>query len=173
MEDRMSPPAPPARSNLFWRRRKVLIILSLIALFGLFAAYYFTRKASPAPISTAIRESVTYRLFYPDTSEVTPGYRYKPGSLKLQGGIVFYTFTEGAKEITVSEQPSPGPHIGLESLVGFTAFSTPNGTAYVGKQKTGPTALLNTPETLITISSGLDVPDDVVNSLVKSLRKVD
>lgn len=164
-----------ARSRKNSRRRKLILLLSVATLVTIIisaVAYYKLQKVNQTALPSVIIKQLSFPVYFPQASQLPDSYTYDQGSVNVQSGILFYRISNKDKHILVSQQASPAENIGIRYLVGFDAFETANGTAYVGEQQTGPTALLHTKETLITVSATKDTPKDVVNSLVKILEKV-
>ncbi len=86
--------------------------------------------------------------------------------------MVSYILQSGDKRISIIEQPLPDNNLHLDSAVGLNAIDSPNGKAYVGKDKAIPAGIVTTPKTLINISGTTDVSSNVISSAVQNLKLV-
>jgi len=161
---------PFIKSSSRYARSFILTAVLLAALLII----VFARRGSgfTPPEDIQHISQVSFTVYYPNPAKAPASFQCEPASARADNNVVFYRFTDGERAVSFSEVQTPGENIGLDSLFGFDAFATPNGTAYVGQQKSGPTAILNTKETLVTITGDKDVPDDVVNSFIKTLLKL-
>ncbi len=132
--------------------------------------YFFSTNKPPKPnISSSQLSSLDYDIFIP--SELPEGYTYESDSVTVNSQLVLFKLNDGSKVITINQQPKPNQETFISSLAGFDKLETPNGTSYTGKNKSYPTALIETKETLVTISGTPDVSSDIINALMKSLQK--
>ena len=157
------------------RKRKSLIasVIIVAALGGAGWWTYAHHKKFSAPFPKSIRQSVSYQLFYP---KILPaGYSYKPNSATLaDSGVLFYRLTTASGQtVSISEQTKPTTQLALSSLVGYSPLQGAIGQGVIGSQNNQPSALLETQQTLISISGTQDVPSNVVSSIAKNLQQVD
>jgi hypothetical protein len=150
------------------KRNRVPVKISLLIIAVISVAFIWNHLANPVP--QAFKVTMGFTVFYADTSRL-PGYKYS-GNVRSSGNIFSFELSNNGRLITVNEQTAPKHNIGLNTLAGFDPFETPNGTAYTGKNKSSPVALIITKGTLINVTGMADVPADVINSLVKSLKPV-
>ena len=150
--------------------KKVVISIILAGLVGLASAIIMLALKGPtSPLSADITSQVNFPIYYPNPKKIPPGYSYVKDSAHIQHSTLFFQIKNQDKTILFSEQSSPATTLGLSSLVGFEAFEAPIGTVYAGQQKTGPTALIQTPKILISITGSADVSQDVVSTIAKAL----
>lgn len=65
-------------------------------------------KQLPDPIPLAIRKSVPYSIFYPDSSRLPSGYRLSQNVIHFaKADVVILMINYGSKSIVVSEQQPP------------------------------------------------------------------
>jgi hypothetical protein len=167
-------PASNKRRGLRSRLSKTsVIVVSLTILSAAMAgtAYAIHKKyAIPsAPLPKTLIKATSFPLYYPS---LTPeGYTYLQDSVSTDAGVVFYKLKNANKEILIIQQPRPNTDMNLTTAVDLKPIDTPQGKAYVGKNNASPIAILPTKETLINITGSPDVPADVINALVRSLRQ--
>jgi hypothetical protein len=156
----------------FSKKDWVIALCILVAVCGAIGGFLFYKfGVSHNPIPEATRTKFALPILYP--SSIPDGYRYEKDSARLQKGVLFYKLTNGDSTISFSQQISPQHDPGLEYLVGFSPLETPIGKAYSGKKGESPTVLLLTDRTFVTITSGSDVPANIVSLLAKKLEYVE
>jgi hypothetical protein len=165
---------PTSRPNYVHSLRNTLItvittILILAALAGV-GTYFYKRHVDALPFPKVDIKSVSFPFYYP--SELPPGYKPLKNSFSLQnGGVVFYSLTNGNARIKVSEQAVPEAPPDLAHIYGFKKVTTANGNdVAVGTTNSQPTALLLADTTLITVTGLKGVPKDTVFQTAQSMN---
>jgi hypothetical protein len=132
---------------------------------------YKHKSAIASPIPAAISKQVSFDLFYPNP--LPNGFTFDPSSLRYDGSaMVSFILQSGDKRISIIEQPLPSNNLHLDSAVGLNAVDSPNGKAYVGKDKAIPAGIVTTSKTLVNISGTSNVPDDAISSIVQNLKLI-
>lgn len=168
----------PKHQATSWRnnnRRPLVAAAVLLVLGSSVIAFSLIHKPSTdtSPLPASLVSQLSYPVYYPDPAKLPAGYQYAGNSANVSEGVLLYELSNQEKKIVVVTHPSPGRNVGLQGVVGFDPFETPLGTAYVGKQKTGPSAILDTGKSMINISGSRDIPQDVINTVVRHLRQID
>jgi hypothetical protein len=153
-------------------RTKLLIggFVCLVIAGGVILFMHLRQKRFASPIPASISRQVTYDLYYP--SPPPTGFTLDPNSITYSGGMVSFKLQSGTKQISVIEQPLPATNLHLDSAVGLNAVDSPNGKAYVGKDKAVPAGIVTAKNTLINVSGTSDIPDDAIGNTVQNLKLV-
>jgi hypothetical protein len=167
-----SPPKPSRKLRKRPKKLTLAVIFGTLVVVGGLTFFYEIHKDSPvsSPLPSTITKNAGFPLYYP--SQLPTGYTYAAGSASNDAGVIFYKVHSDAKEILVIQQPSPTTNLMLDSAVDLDPTNTPNGQAYVGKNKAHPVAILKTKDTLINISGSSDVSSDAINGLLNSLHVI-
>ncbi|MGF7228985.1 MAG: hypothetical protein ACQR33_03260 [Candidatus Saccharibacteria bacterium] len=123
------------------------------------------------PIPPTLTSDLTFNLYYP--ASLPTDYSYKENSANISNGMLFFTLKNATGQITtVSEQAEPTEQLALSSLVGFNPLQTPIGKGVVGSQGSSTSALVETPQTLITLSGDQGTPTSTLSQIAEKLVKV-
>jgi len=165
--------APHGKSLRTRKSKWIIGTLATLLIAGGVAGFliYRHKTAITSPIPAAISKQVSFDLFCPNP--LPNGFTFDPNSLKYDGSaMVSFILQSGDKRISVIEQPLPNNNLHLDSAVGLNAIDSPNGKAYVGKDKAIPAGIVTTSKTLVNISGTSNVSDDAISSTVQNLKLV-
>jgi hypothetical protein len=143
-----------------------IIILCLIILVSIIFLLK-SRHKTALPFPAQIAGSLNYPVYYP--SEVTTGYSYQPGSANIKATILFFTLTNGAKSIFVTEQSVPLSAINLNGLPKHSDISVPIGQAILGTGLGKPSIIIITASTLIELTSNKGVTKSDIIQIARAM----
>jgi len=152
--------------------RIVTCLLLLLALIG--GGFFYIVHGKPkahSPLPPSLIASSSFPIYYPNP--VPEGYTFAPNSVSSDSGTIFCKLKNGDREILIIQQANPNSNLMLDSTVGLDPIDTPNGKAYVGKNKASPVGIIQTKSTLVNITGSADVPSDVINSIMRDLKPLD
>lgn len=122
------------------------------------------------PFTANTFKQTNFVLYYPTV--MPSNYHKLKGSENIYDNILFFDLTNGKQVIKISEQKVPTNPPNLDGLLEFKKVQTIAGKAVIGKEGTRVKGVLLSTTTLITISGGENVPDDVVGVVIQSLQSV-
>lgn len=86
--------------------------------------------------------------------------------------MVFYALVNDKRTVSVSQQALPPNPPNLAALSGFSKLDVSAGKAAIGSNGAGPTALILTTTSIITINSTAGTPQDVVANIAKDMASL-
>ena len=160
-----------ALNELDARRRRFLYIIPAIIILIVLAGFLYLKKPAAPPAQLVdLADTVNYSVYYP--SRLPGGYVYTGGSAKIQTGLLYYKLHNGAKTITVTQQPVVGSPINLQKLPQYKSLDVPAGPAAIGVSVGNPSAVIATGSTLVNINSSKGVSKDSVIAIAKKIKAI-
>ena len=151
-------------------KKRWFVAAAIIIIIGSAAAGWYYRQNSAAPIPADIRHSVSYGLYYP--SSLPAGFIYDKNSARIANGVVFYSFSAAGQKVVVSEQALPNNPPDLKNLPGFNDSLSTAGTIATGSASGIPTALLETPTSLVTVAGQRNTSASTVSSFAQQMKSL-
>lgn len=148
--------------------RRLAAILGIVLCLGL---YFFIFRATPVvPFPPNLASQLSYPVYF--ANGAPNDYNYKIASEKIEANILFYTMTNGKKNIFVTEQAKPATAIKLNSLPKHSPLPVSIGNAVVGTGLGNPSVVIITPTTLIQITSNKGVSNADVISVAQKMTQL-
>jgi hypothetical protein len=145
----------------------VVVGLLIILTVSVLAA---TRTSNKLP--KYLEKSAGFSIYYP--SVLLADYNLDKKSVTYENQIIFFSFSNGSKKISVSEQAAPKnpPDFSLiqKSNTSFKKLDVTGGQAIYGVSQNVPAALLLTNTTMINISASNNVPLDNVAAFAQNMK---
>jgi hypothetical protein len=153
------------------RRRKILILISIIAVIGIGAYVVYLNIRDSTPLDSYTKK-LNFPIYYP--SNLPKDYAISSKDVSVTGGLIIYKLTSTAKkpELVFTEQAAPS-NFDANKMIGknATALAVPTGTLYDIEAGQQGKYMVTTDSTLIFINANSKPDSSLINSMVLSLRK--
>jgi hypothetical protein len=150
------------------------IILSALIILLIIIAVSLTLVGEEKSLPSSITKEVGYSLYYP----VPPpsGYALEKKSLKVDRQIVFFTLSNNAKKIFITEQAKPKNPPDFKKLQqgypNLKRIDTLAGEGIYGLVREIPIGIVLTNTTLISINGSANTPVDVVARTAQNMSSL-
>lgn len=161
------------KKTKFWRRAAIILLATLtVGLAGWQGYKVYQRRQFVNQIPQSIRERVDFPIYLPASPKFVPDKQ----SFSYSGGVLLFVAGNDAR-LTFAEQQKPASFdlskfsagVGLE---GPKQLTVKEYTVLLGNLKGMSIAVVDTGQTIVTITGGTSEPYGSMEAVIQSLRKI-
>ena len=154
-----------------FKLRKSHIIIAIILL-ATAAGYYYVRSTPnyASAVSNDIRSVADFTIYMP--TRLPEGFTLKKDSIAYRQNVLFVQMVKGDQTIFMSQQEKPNSMPPISSLKGFSELPVKIGYAVTGEQEGTSAVIINTDDSIITITGGETVSRAELGLVAKRLKAV-